>query len=815
MFRGIPQLIMNAFVACGTIVEIANAQSPSIDFAHEIVPILTKHCATCHTGVKSEGGLSLNSRAVLLDSGVVDLENASTSRLLEVVSSKDINEQMPPADRPRLSTEEIATLRRWVDAGLPWEESFSFEERSYEPPLKPRRVALPPEINGRGHAVDRILDNYLQENQLDLPEAVNDETFLRRVTLDLIGLLPSDNDVREFVRDHSVDKRARVIDRLLNQNIHYSEHWLSFFNDLLRNDYSGTGFITGGRKQITQWLYESLLVNKSFDQMTRELVAPPSDASRGYIDGIQWRGNTSAGQTIPIQFSQSVAQSFLGINMKCASCHDSFIDRWTLKDAYGLAAIYADNPLDLYRCDKPTGQQQSAAWPFPELGKIDPKASREERLRQLADLMTHPDNGRFARTIVNRLWHRLMGRGLVHPLDAMQSEPWNEDLLDYLANEFVASGYDVKATLRLIATSQAYQSVAAENSLAESSTNYVYRGPLARRLTAEQFMDAVWQLTDSAPGSFDAPVFRVDQSLIDIEKTHLSGRWIWGELTDNQSPAGESLLLQKSFELPAEVSSGGAIVTCDNEFALFIGNREIATGNDWTKLQLLALRDVLSKGSNTLVFRVSNGGAAGTMGPAGLYFEARLQLTNGTSLTISSDETWEYHRVVPPSREGRMSAPKNGWKPVNIVPTHPAWQEMLDREGRYQLAIAELQTGQTPMVRASLVKNDALMKSLGRPMREQIVSMRPSGLTTLEALDLANEQTLSDAFNKGGENWSKRHWKSTEELIESLFLSTLSRQPTDAEQMLFIDHLGDEPSASMISDALWSLCMLPEFMFVH
>ncbi|MFM7831572.1 MAG: DUF1549 domain-containing protein, partial [Planctomycetaceae bacterium] len=125
----------------------------------------------------------------------------------------------------------------------------------------------------------------------------------------------------------------------------------------------------------------------------------------------------SAGQTVEIQFAQSVAQSFLGINLKCASCHDSFIDRWTLDEAWGMAAVYASAPQAIHRCDKPTGSTAQAAWLFPELGQIDPAAPREQRLQQLAALMTHPENGRFTRTIANRLWYKLTGRGIVHPLD--------------------------------------------------------------------------------------------------------------------------------------------------------------------------------------------------------------------------------------------------------------------------------------------------------------------------------------------------------------------------------------------------------------
>src|SRR5690606_26986131 len=119
-------------------------------------------------------------------------------------------------------------------------------------------------------------------------------------------------------------------------------------------------------------------------------------------------------------------------------------------DAFGLAAIYAQEPLEIHRCDKPVGRQAEARWLFPEIGEVDADAPRNERLEQLAGLMTHRDNGRFTRTIVNRLWYKLMGRGIVHPLDAMQSEPWNEDLLDALANHLSDSEYNLKSVLRLI-----------------------------------------------------------------------------------------------------------------------------------------------------------------------------------------------------------------------------------------------------------------------------------------------------------------------------------------------------------------------------
>jgi Protein of unknown function (DUF1553)/Protein of unknown function (DUF1549)/Planctomycete cytochrome C len=460
----------------------------AVDFAHEVVPILEKHCVECHGGEKSKGGLSLNTRALLLEADVLEPGDPDNSLMIEVLTAEDPDDRMPPPGKkkPPLNTAEIDVLKRWIAADVPWEEGFTFAKDRYEPPLKPRKVNLPAGPAG-ANPIDLIVAEHFKTEKIDFPEPADDATFLRRVSEDLIGLPPTEALLALLSSGKPLD-RAAVVDRLLAYNQGYAEHWMTFWNDLLRNDYDGTGFITGGRSQVTTWLYPALLENKPFDQFVRDLVAPTKE-SRGFIDGITWRGEVNASQTTQIQFSQNVSQVFLGINMKCASCHDSFIDRWTLKEAYGLAAIYSEKPMELERCDKPTGEMAVASWLFPEIGQVDPKKPRDERLKQLADLMTHPENGRTQRTIVNRLWKQLMGRGIVHPVDAMNTAPWNEDLLDQLANHLVESNYDLKAVLRLIATSRIYQSRSEVRE--DENQEYVFRGPVRKRMSAEQFLDSI------------------------------------------------------------------------------------------------------------------------------------------------------------------------------------------------------------------------------------------------------------------------------------------------------------------------------------
>lgn len=789
----------------------------AVDFDHEVVPILRNHCVKCHGGNEAKGGFSLNSRKLFLEGEAADPGNPAASYFLELIRSTNVDSQMPPKDLPRVSTEEQLILTRWVSEQMPWTSGFSFSQSRYQPPLLPRKVPLTgsPET----HPIDQILDQYLNTNKLPPLESVDDATFLRRAYLDLVGLLPTPEQLQAFLADRSDRKRSQLIDELLARDLDYTEHWLTFWNDLLRNDYTGTGFITGGRQQISAWLYRALIENKPFDEFTRELIAPESGASRGFIDGIKWRGNVSAGQTNEIQFAQSVAQSFLGINLKCASCHDSFIDRWTLDEAYSLAAIYAQKPLEIHRCDKPINASAQPGWLFPELGNVDPKAPRNERLKQLAALVTHRNNGRYTRTIVNRLWGQLMGRGLVHPLDAMHTEPWNEDLLDFLAEYLVESQYDLKAVLRLIATSAAYGSrseVLPQDPT--NQTNYVFQGRRTKRLTAEQFMDAVWQLTGASPTDFDAPVIRGQTNLgkddqgTDENPAALRGEWIWGDsAADGKAPpAGEKLVFRKTVHLPAKVTTAVVTLTADNDFELYVGRRRLATGKEWTRPQTVVITKNLKPGDNEWIVVAGNGGASPNL--AGLYLEARVAMEDETVIEVSSDSSWQYSERLPTVKSpGRLGKPVGPWRPVVSLGRPGVYAQVNDPIRR---GLTMAMSSNSNMVRASLVKSDFLMRSLGRPNRDQIVTSRPSELTTLEAIDLANGQTLATALQRGANQWTDSE-QSTASIVRELFQFALSRQPTAAELSVIQESLGHELTAEACEDLLWSICMMPEFMMVR
>ena len=352
----------------------------------------------------------MDTRGTLLESeGAVVVGNSAESAFIALLLESNSEDRMPQKADP-LDAASIATLNAWIDEGVLWEEGFSFKETSWQAPLEPRRPTLP--ILGAlgSHPIDRVTAAYFKQHRVVEPTPISDRLFARRLYLDLLGILPEPYEVRSFVSDRDPNKRANLIRSLLARDVDYADHWLTFWNDLLRNDYKGTGFIDGGRKQITKWLYQSLLSNKPYDEFTRELISPTPE-SAGFIGGIKWRGNVNASQRREVQFAQNISQVFMGENMKCASCHDSFINDWKLVDAYGLAAIIAEKPLEIHRCDKPTGEFATAKFMFSTLGSVDGNASKEKRLKQTAALITSPKNGRFTRTIVNRLWQRLLGHG--------------------------------------------------------------------------------------------------------------------------------------------------------------------------------------------------------------------------------------------------------------------------------------------------------------------------------------------------------------------------------------------------------------------
>jgi len=357
----------------------AAVPSPPVDFASQIKPIIEANCLECHSADKRKGGLSLAAYTDVLDGGrsgaVVRPGRAADSLLLARVRG-EVGEQMP-LDALPLSDAEIATFRQWIDQGARLTPSSPPAPAPWEAPLALTAPAVPAAVwAGWDRPADRLVAAYLSKAKVPEPRLIADTAFARRAYLDIWGLLPSRDEIQAFAGDPAPDKRRRLVDTLLERNHEYAQHWMSFWNDLLRNEYRGTGYIDGGRTQISGWLYDALAGNLPYDQFVTALV-DPAPATVGFTKGIVWRGVVNASQTPEMQAAQNVAQVFMGVNLKCASCHDSFIDDWQLRDAYGMASVFATTTLEMVECDRPTGRTAPMKFLYDGIGSIDRDAARD------------------------------------------------------------------------------------------------------------------------------------------------------------------------------------------------------------------------------------------------------------------------------------------------------------------------------------------------------------------------------------------------------------------------------------------------------
>ncbi|MEQ9377974.1 MAG: DUF1553 domain-containing protein [Imperialibacter sp.] len=770
------------------------------DLNLEVRAIFAHNCYQCHSENKQKGELVLENKRGVFQGGksgkVIVAGHPKDSELYRRISLSSNDDDVMPKKGKVLKKNEVALIKLWIEKGAHWSDRALkvFPEAA----LALSKPVLPASSE-QVHPVDKLLHVYFEKNGIAWPQLVDDKTFIRRAYLDIVGLLPEPDAIIQFVDNQDANKRTQLVDRLVADNSNYTQHWLSFWNDLLRNDYSGTGFITGGRKQVTDWLYKSLLANKPYNAMVKELINP-TPASEGFIKGIQWRGVVNASQRTEMQAAQNIGQSLLGVNVKCASCHNSFVSNLTLEQSYGFASIFADSVMELNRCDIPTGKMAQVSFLYPELGSVEAD-SLKERLLKLSEVIVKPENGRLYRTIANRIWQRLMGRGFIEPLDEMDKTPWDADLLDWLAADFIESGYDLKQLMRTIMTSKAYQlpTVSYEKLEQVKSARYVFNGPIVRRMSAEQFSDAVSQVI--------APVYYA--AAYNPSGDQLSSNRVWHrerKFDRDVLPEPGTRYFRHKFTLTdREIINAQALISVDHSYSFYLNESKVAEDTDWRKVNKLDVTKFLRSGENVIAIEGTNEGPIAN--PAGILFAMKIQQKTSLETTIQSanGEGWKSTDVNPGKEWLSAAFNDSGWENVrNYGSMH--WDQLLG---------FIFEDSMPTYARASLVRQHPFLKALGRPSRENVATSRDDQATLLQSLELTNGAYFNQVLEEGASSWLQQYGSDGASIVDALYLKCLGRKPSNKEKDIMLTALGDTPDKEGLQDVFWATLLLPEFQFIY
>jgi Protein of unknown function (DUF1549)/Protein of unknown function (DUF1553) len=361
--------------------------------------------------------------------------------------------------------------------------------------------------------IDRAIDAKLERLKILPSPAVDDAAFLRRVSLDLAGQLPTPEQVRAFVADASKTKRAAKIDQLIGSPA-FVDHWTLKWGDLLQNNRKYLG--EKGAYEFREWIRESIAENKPYDLMVREMLTARG-SSYDHPEANFYRVTRDPKPTM-----EKTTQVFLGVRMVCTQCHDHPFERWTQNQYYEMAAFFSAVGL---RPGYEVGeeilfdQRQDFDMKHPKDGRVmNPKfivaahqggdAAPTDAARRVAygEWLTSATNPFFAKSTVNRVWSYFFGHGIIDPVDDIRASnpPTNPALLDALTKDFVDHKFDLRYIMRTITNSRTYQASIATNEWnAQDGDNFSHAIP--RRLSAEELMDAVTMATGIRPVFPEAP----------------------------------------------------------------------------------------------------------------------------------------------------------------------------------------------------------------------------------------------------------------------------------------------------------------------
>lgn len=588
----------------------AQGQLLKPDFVKDVQPILEMNCVRCHQESKTKGGLRMDNREDFFDGGS-DEESVipgdpDASGVIRRITLRPIDEGFMPEKGRHLEPDEVKTLIAWVKDGATWPDGVTLTAKEPEPPRRaPMPEASPGDAREAAALFDAMIRHTLDAEEIVPTGPIDGLAYLRRTTIDLIGRIPKNKEIDEFLGWPKETRREQLVEKLLDHP-RFADRWSVFFADMLRIRSNQTG-----ADRWLGWVHGSLRDGKPYDQMVRELIAssgrPGSAPAVGFLLGEDANA---------LELGSVTAQVFLGVRIGCAMCHDHPFDDWEQKDFYEFSAFFgktrqvgrrdrgsnyiteAKDTTVLWPPEDQAGDQTrrpvKAHYPFelvefaetPDylkrlearrseqdgsadaeqaeaalddlLDAVDTKTddsvlaealdesralevekdlykSSELRAR-LADRITDPRNPYFARAFVNRLWAELIGHGFVEPLDnfSAYNDPVHGSAMDFLAQEFIASGFDLRELMRIILNTETYKRSTLPAGTAasdrERSERYFASSP-ARRMLGEALYDSIVMA-----GHLEQPKWPTGANLRTVERL-VRVRIDGGEESPAESPA--------------------------------------------------------------------------------------------------------------------------------------------------------------------------------------------------------------------------------------------------------------------------------------
>lgn len=369
------------------------------------------------------------------------------------------------------------------------------------------------------NAIDRFIGLRLEEAKVEPTELTSDLEFLRRLALDVVGVVPTLDEVKTFLQDRPNSRRKNTIAHFLQQP-GWADHWVSYWQDVLAENPGILKPDLNNSGPFRWWLHQSFIDNLPFDRLAAELVQMEGSVFQGAPAAFKMATLNDAPMAAKADI---LSQAFLGEKLSCARCHDAPDHPHKQQDTFGFAAMLEGKSVKLpvsstvpfiegfrkprVEVSLKPGEAIAPHWPFETLVKpgkltelVPVSATAPQTRRQVAAMIVSPENDRFAKVIVNRVWKRYLGAGLVEPAeDWYLAKPSHPELLEYLAREFMLSGYDLKELARLILSSHVYQRKPPPALAAIPDTkDRHFAGPLRRRMSAEQLVDSLFSVTGKA-----------------------------------------------------------------------------------------------------------------------------------------------------------------------------------------------------------------------------------------------------------------------------------------------------------------------------